>query len=260
MDVASVSTRDDDVTDMLQGDLFTREWRIVGNCSLIEPGHQSDHLIMFYEQIDFSSPDRIVDIEKSAELVPVSLSILEQDSVEIIPVSVASLGKYYNYFQTCVCLDARKDSLVSICKRRKKSPCFDIRRCCLVKSLKNADLVNFTMIKIGNIACVPLIPSSAVLSIIDSISNLDISIVPMIHDANAFNGCRIRMSSRYTECEIVEDQWKQDSLCENLSSFIKTDAVATATFTVSVVLSTVYGQRSKYLNKKALTIVIHSIK
>lgn len=255
-----MSTRDDDVTDMLQGDLFTREWRIVGNRSLIEPEHQSEHLIMFYEQIDFLTPDRITDTEKSTKLVPISLSTLEQDPVEIIPVSMGSLGEYCNYFQTCVCLDPQKDSLVSICKRRKKSPCFDIPRCCLVKSSKNADLVNFAIAKIGNVVCVPLIPSSAVLSIIDSISDLDISVVPMVHDANAFNGCRIRMSSRYTECEIPEDQWKQDSLRKNLSNFIKTDAVATATFTVSVVLSTVYGQRSKYLKKKALTIVIHSIK
>ena len=94
----------------------------------------------------------------------------------------------------------------------------------------------------------------------DSLMELGISVVPDKHDAKAFTASRIRMSDVYTDCDIPREQWKGNTFTNDFNRIVRSRAVTTATLTVSMTLSTVYGTKSRYTHRKALTIVVHAIK
>lgn len=262
----SVSTYDEEADDMINGGLFMRDWKLVGTSP---PYHSSspdssvndmlDHLVMFYKETlegmqlnEDSSDDR-------SALSPIVLSSRPIEAVELMPIAATSLGPYYDYFSQCVATN-RSDQLLNICKRDKKSPCFDIKNCYLVQPSSTHDLPNFAITEVSGKRCAPLVPTSIIYNIMDSLTEIGISIVPTIHDALAFNGCRVRMSELYTSCEIPDSEWKGNTFTRDFSRLLRCSAVTTATLTVSVVLSVAYGPKSRYHHRKTLTIVVHSIK
>lgn len=255
----SLSIQDNDFNDMIDSGLYSREWRLVGTNPPSESEDVPEHLVMFYEEVLEMSPSEY-DSTTSSRLTPIVLNPSIPESVEILPVSTVTLGEYYNYFTSCVAT-SKNDQLVSICTHTKKSPCFDIQNCYLLSLKGKVSTTNFTQVYVGNELCVPLISSRIIENMIESLACHGISILPDAHDANAYNGSRLQMSSLYTDCEI--DRWEKNMFNTTYRDFnriLRCKAVATATFTVSVVLSTVHSRKSKYSYRKRLTVVIHAIK
>jgi hypothetical protein len=259
--VDSVSAYDDDIRDMIGGGLFTRNWKIIGT---VPPGEEdgsedgTSHLaMMFVENMTPEIADSHFSYDNTISPIVLHPSIVEL--VELLPVSRSSLEQYYNYFKHNV-IGNRDDSLVNICRPGKKSPCFDIRNCYLAVPKSTSNLDDFVVADVGGIECVPLIPSSIIHNMIESLSDVGITIVPTMHDAQAYNGCRVKMSRMYTDCMIDESSWRGSTYTSLFTRILRCKAVTTATLTVSMVLSTVYGRNSPYHNRKALTIVVHAIK
>ncbi|KAG5981785.1 hypothetical protein E4U55_002563 [Claviceps digitariae] len=266
---------DDDAHDMKEAGLFMRDWRIVGTEPPRSAGSDSSeesmvaiqHFNMLFEEdmkydnlegseyknkesgTAASGPGRGVIVLNPMAAVP----------VELIPVSRSSLGRYYEYFSRNVAMD-EGDLLMNVCEIARKSPCFDIRNCYLVRPSFQKPRKYFTVVEAGDDICIPLVPTSAIDAIRNSLVDIGISVVPSMHDAYAFNGCRIRVSKHYTSCEIAPSEWKGNTYTPRFNRMIECTAVTTATFTVSAVLGIVYGSTSHYNYRKTLTIVIHAIK
>lgn len=261
------SIYDDDINDMINADLFTRDWEIVGttpptNFEEDESNDDVSHLIMYFEETPMVSPvesESVQNDKSNRPLSPIVLSNNVSESIEILPISFKSLGIYYNYFESCV-KQYRYDQLINVCRNTKKSPCFDIKDCYLCIPQTRVNLNNFTTVEIGDLSCVILIPSSIIHNMMDSLTQIGISVVPTLHDSLSYNGSRVRMSKLYTEREINKSMWKGNTYAALFRNIIKCKAVTTATLTVSIVLGVVYGHKSQYNNRKSLTVVVHAIK
>ncbi|KAM3518254.1 hypothetical protein NHJ13051_008329, partial [Beauveria bassiana] len=199
----SVSAYDDDANDMIKANLFTRDWKLMGTAppgSPIEP-HASgsgvtDHFVMFYEEQLGQSDDEGADSsDHGSTLHPLILDRNTVENIEVIPISKMSLGSYHEYFSRCVAPE-HGDELINICRSGKKSPVFDIRDCYLVKPVsgkkqRNSILPNVSVAKVGSVDCVPLVPTSIIFNIMDSLVELGINTMPDIHDSFAFSGSRL---------------------------------------------------------------------
>lgn len=260
-DVFSISTYDDDnVRDMMNSDLFRREWTIVGTEPPLTKGKVADiteHLILNFHQIEEGVPE---DETANVKPRPILLKHNSDYQLEMIPVYPNILGKYYEYFSRCVSLH-KGDYLLNVCTTRKKSPCVDIPNCVLAAipegSVRNLDC--FTVKNMGSYDCVVYVPNSIIYEIISALNDIGISIVPSLHDGMPYNSIRTRISDLCTE--FSKDAWSKDSrYIREFSRYAPCNAVTTATLTVSFVLGVVRGPRSRYNNKKSLEIVVHAIK
>lgn len=248
---------DDDIRDLLVDGLFTREWTIVGTQPPSSDNAESGYFNMYYKQTYDDDNKRS---RNAAREKPLTLKPSQPDPVELLPPVPSTLGPYYSYFRDCVLTGRHGEMLVNFCRNGKKSPCVDIPGCALVVPTKTADVENFTLIKLGNVPCVPVVPTSIILNIIDSLAEVCQPVYPSFHDGWAYNGSRVRMSKMYTECELDDNAWKKEGFARDFSRLVRCVAVATATFTVSVVLSPSV-QRTRYpTHKKVLEVVIHNIK
>lgn len=257
----SVSTHDDDERDLLAASLYTREWKLVGSkppkITDDDTDSETEHLVMCFvqcpEQSSFNS-------DKKDVIKPLRLYSTDSDLVETMPVTMATLGIYYNYFKHCVITTKKGETLVNICRDKRKSPCVDIPRCALVVPKTDKLPDHFIKISVGSTVCVPLIPTSIIHNVCEMLNGIGLSIVPSHHDAWAYSCSRTRMSDVYTDYDIPKENWKGNTYTQDYSSLIECTAVATATFTVSFVLSPYPGNSSMYVTRKTMSIVIHSIK
>ena len=250
---------DEDIVDLLSGDLYTREWKLVGTEPPSDDGDYAEHLcLQFVQAAEYADERDLSGIRlRPFVLTPISS---ESEAVEVLPVTRSTLGKYFDYFAGCVTTDTKHELLINVCRRQFKAPVFDISGCKLVVPKSNVLPSNFIGIDLSGVSCVPLIPASIVCNITDSLATIGFFVAPSYHDAYAYGCSRIRMSKIYTECEFDRACWKGNTYTRDFSRIIKCRAVATATFTVSAVLSPYVGSRSVYASKKILTFVIHAIK
>ncbi|KAG5983547.1 hypothetical protein E4U55_007882 [Claviceps digitariae] len=267
---ASLTTYNEDARDMKEGRLFTRDWRIVGTKtppSLARNASDTDsvvqHFNMYYQQkTDWDAKGLCVTEPRTTSGVmtlDLDLDPGTLKSIELMPLCKSALGRYYEYFSRYVA-PKKGDQLISLCDTARKSPCFDIQDCWLVKPASREALRNFERVEVGGETCVPLVPRRAIDAIRDSLAVLGISVQPSMHDAFEFNGDRIRMVKNYTSRQKAHNKWKGNTYTPMFRRVIDCTAVAAATFTVSMVLGVVYGEHSHYNNRKTLSIVIHSIK
>lgn len=257
----SISTFDDEMKDMLDSKLYTREWRLVGTeppTTLTHDSTDTQHLSMCFYQEDETTEDNI---SNHTDIKPIVMKAQTTYDVEILPVHIQTLGYYYDYFTSYVSLQ-KGDCLINVCKDRQKSPCVDIPYCILVKpkhkNIQNSE--DFTFINIRGEECIIFIPTRIVYNLLCNLGNIDITVPPSIHDGWAYNSSRVRMSSIFTCNEIPDTSWATGSRVRDISRYVSCTAVATATLTVSFVLSSVRGVSSFYHNRKLLDVVVHAIK
>ena len=261
------SIYDDDIIDMTEGDLFTRDWKLVGT----DPPTSHDdsktsvnvsHFLMYFEEDTMESPvdDQSSYKNTSTQLKsPIVLRRNVPEAIEIMPISHSSLQMYYEYFRSCV-KQHNYDELITVCRNERKSPCFDIKNCYLCIPHPKANLDNFTTVEIGGLTCVLLIPQSVIDNMMISLADININVAAAIHDSQSYNGCRVKMSAIYTDCKIDSSSWKGNTYADMFRPILRCKAVTTAVLTVSMILGIVYGRKSAYINRKSLTIVVHAIK
>lgn len=257
----TASAIDDDVRDMQEADLFVREWEIVGTTP---PNKQSDpdiqHIAFYFQEKNESGDESDCSTPvQNMVYLPVTFNPSQPYQLELLPVLEKSLGRYYEYFKTFVSRDPKRDMLINLCKRGLKSPCFDVPHCYLADVTSYATKETPNVLKVDNRLCVPVMSNQLIESVIEDFSQLDIQVTLVNHDVFKYSTDRIRLSPTLTQSDIPVEDWRYNAPA-HVTRITKCGAVATATFTVSMLLTTVYGPRSRYHYKKNLEIVIHAFK
>lgn len=244
---------DDDFNDIITGDIHKRNWRLVGSTSPIDvESRGAKHFTMSYIGRE---PEVEPEVEVDASIFTNPMISNGIESIEIMPVAESLLEQYYTYFSEHVALD-KKDQLINICRQSIKSPCFDIRNCYIVEPKEHVSLDNYAKIVLDKKTYVLLIPSSIICNMKKSLDYLEINIEPDSSDDLAYSGSRLQISGICTFPNIKSLSWKDARHLNDFNKILNCKAVATATFTVSMILRQFQG----YVRTKTLVVVVHAIK
>jgi len=97
-------------------------------------------------------------------------------------------------------------------------------------------------------------------NIVDSLNEIGIMPLPSPHDAQPYNSSRVVVIRDMILCNIQPEEWNTGSVHRSVSRFVSCEAVATATFTVSALLTPYTRARGTHTSKKYMSLVIHNIK
>lgn len=264
-DDVSVSAYDDNITDMLDMDLYTHGWELVGTAT---PSARNDD----YFSMKFVQPTSDIDDDTSASL-PLQLKHTDDVLVEVIPIDKRTLGYAYNYFKNNVSRGTKGDLLVSMCKtiyKRNnpvpetvvyKSPVFDIPDCTVVIPARN-DFSRelFTAIETERGPGILFIPMVITDMIMDNLDDIGIRIMPSPQDMWSYSSCRTRVSKWAVTCDFDSSDWKGTAYAAEFSRRLPCSAVATATLTVSVLLEPWQYSHGKHTSKYCMTYIVHAVK
>lgn len=256
-DGVSVSEYDGNVADMLDRDLYTQDWKLIGT----EPPSESndDYFDMkFVQAMSNAEVDPSTDVNVGTPLV-----FRHTDDVlcEQIPIDPRVLGKYCDYFSKHVSRGIKGDLLLNVCKGVFKSPVFDIPHCAVVrpKSSKYSH-ESFTSIDTELGTGILFIPMMTTDMIIDNLDDIGIRVIPSAQDTWSYSSCRIRTSEYVVICAFTPRDWKGSAYAAEFSRRVQCTAVATATLTVSVLLEPWQYSRGKHTSKYCMTYVVHAVK
>lgn len=254
------SIPDENISDLIAGGLYLREWMIVGTPSPSSNSTTLEHLVMNYHQaVEGTDEEEVREIHGRR---PIALDRDTQFQIEEIPAREETLGEYSEYFKRCV-TTSRLDMLLNVCRIRKKSPCVDIPGCLIVKPNRDISAVSndYCKTKVGDQDCILMIPQTTIDNIMENVAYLGKYILSVPHDAWPYNSSRIRMSQLYTDFDLQESDWDYtSSYIKDLRRYVSCRAVSTATLTVTFVLGMCYGKHSYYGSRRSLSIVVHAIK
>jgi hypothetical protein len=258
----------DYINDMVEGELYTRGWKLGGteppctekNRRITDAADLSLSYVVYNkydvdDSIDYSNPVINSQLKDSSE------DILQ---VEIFPPIEKILRRYYTYFTRCV-VKSIDHYLVNICERNKKSFCVDIEQCMIIQPEYKVFISSLNpKIVLEGEFCILSIPYHVIKDIINALCILDIEVLPEIINfpdrATKSLNFRIRKSDLFALSSNYRPSWRDVShLCIE-GETIKCKAVATATFTVSFILSPFTDTEYITRVKKHLEVVIHSIK
>lgn len=258
----SASTYDAEVQDMLRHSIYTRDRLIRGSLDGCPDG--DDHskckevgacpgVYFAFAYIDAlgarGSSTTAVQLDDGGET----------QSLEPMPSSPVLFDKYYEYFSAYVFDGTRGEKVVNLCKKDTKSPVFDVPGCVVAKrsSKPSSSYPSFWH---RDCYWVPLVSGSAVSSIIDSLNDIDIRPMPSTHDVQSYGGSRVLMKRKPTTCQLRSCDWDDKSDKASICRFLPCDAVATATFTVSILLKPYPRARGIHPSKVYMSLVLHNIK
>jgi hypothetical protein len=268
-DDVSVSAYDDNITDMLDMDLYTHGWKLVGTSPPSVRNHEYFHM-KFIEPTDNASDDDIVD---ASLLLPMDLKHTDDVLVELIPMDKRTLGYAYDYFKNDVSRGVKGDLLVTMCKsvykyrdpkpERKvyKSPVFDVPGCTVViPARSDFSKEMFTAIETERGPGILFIPMVITDMIMDNLDDIGIRVMPSPQDMWSYSSCRTRVSKWAVACDFDSSDWKGTAYAAEFSRRLPCSAVATATLTVSVLLEPWQYSHGKHTSKYCMTYIVHAVK
>lgn len=260
--VTTTSAYDATVEDLLQQNLYTAGWEIRGNLNNCSGTDTHSTCVQKGTCLDtyfsFTYVQAAEQKHKNYRKVEVSPGGSEE-SVEVIPSHGSLFGRYWDYFSERVFEGCKGESLVSICRGEVKSPSFDVLGCVIALTHKKPPN-NYAWVKEGGSYWVILIPNSVVSNIMDSLNCIDIIPLPSAHDTQSYNSSRVLVKCRPVLCEMRPGDWTKGSTRKSISRFTECDAVATATLTVSILLTPYAKARGKHTSKKYMSFVVHNVK
>lgn len=256
------SAYDDEVKDLLQQQLYTQDWEIRGSlegCAqagvhahCTENGVCGNIYFKFvYTELpnNDAAEDRIIQITSAGG----------NESIEIIPSDSSLFGKYWKYFEQRVFDGIKGECLVSVCRPGVKSPSFDVLNCVVART-GSSPPQNHAHVQQDRCYWVLFIPNSVVSSLVDSLNELGVMPVPSAHDAQSYNSSRVCVTQNTVLSEIEPGEWTTGPTYRSISRFISCDAVATATFTVSILLTPYARARGSHTSKKYMILKVHNVK
>ena len=260
--VETSSAYDAEVSDLLEQELYTKGWEIHG--SLEKCDGAETHSVCWdrgvcgdnYFSFMYMQPAEYKARERRGIQVGISDT---SESVEIIPSDSSLFGNYWRYFKQHVFEGTKGESLMSICRRDVKSPSFDILRCVVALTSQRPPR-DCTWVQQGERYWVLFIPNSVISNIIDSLNEISIMPLPSPHDALAYNSSRVSTTTNTIICQVEPEEWDTGSVYKSISRFVTCEAVTTATFTVSVLLTPYARARGTHTSKKYMSLVVHNVK
>lgn len=260
-DGISMSEYDGNIADMLDRDLYTRDWTLVGTNSPVDD--DTGYFDMKFVQNNIQEAD---DANKVSKLKidpnsPIPFYHTDDVLFEQIPIDKRVLGPYYDYFSKYVSRGLKGDLLLNICKDVYKSPVFDIQYCAIVRpSNENYNHSSFVTFDTGDGPGVIFIPMMTTDVITDGLDDIGIRVMPSPQDTWSYSSCRVRMSEYAVTCVFASSDWKGNAYVAEFSRRLQCTAVATATLTVSVLLEPWQHSRGRHTSKYCMTYVVHAIK
>lgn len=258
-DGISVSEHDGNITDMLNTELYTREWKLIGT---EPPGADiNDYFDMkFVQRINsFSNTD--TDRTDANVGSPILFRHADDVLFEQIPIDRRVLGYAYEYFSKHVSRGIKGDLLLNVCKGMYKSPVFDIPGCTVVIPKHNSfSKESFVAIETPRGPGVLFVPMVTTDLIIDNLEDIGIRVMPSHQDMWSYSSCRIRLSKFVVVCQLGTEDWRGSAYAAEFSRRLACTAVATATLTVSVLLEPWQYSHGKHTSKHCMTYVIHAVK
>lgn len=268
------SVFDDDTLDQLNSNLFTREWTQVGtlegnNCTkhgLVpqetcphcnnNPKLIGRHLNVVYviavydnEGSDCEVPDRYNELRGPGN---------ELASVQFMPLDPRCYYTLYPYLSTRTAEPERGETLMNVCTSGTKTPCIRIPWC-LVAKYNGAAPEEYASIGKAEDDWVLFVPHTALMDIFSLMEEHDMYPTPDGHDGRAYSSSRLRVAGTVSSRVIKPEQWNVGRDLKTVRRYLNCDAVATATFTVTVHLTPYKGSRGRHTRYKHLTLWVHSI-
>lgn len=275
-DTENQSVFDEDVKDQISERLYTKEWSIYGSndsgkCQHTEFSNDAFCPVCstwedrsggyFYMGYVWSST-LVTSVRSDRDCLPLFFPLKEGGeccTIELVPPSLETLGKYYPYFSKYALTDSRGEMFVNFCRKEYKSPCVDINNC-IVASCTGEVEDNIAVVHKRDQVWGLFIPNNAMMNICELLADHDVYPVPGAHDSLSYNSARIIVAGTVKTRVMKEVEWDTTSQCKSMSRFVKCDAVATATFTVSVVLRPYLSSKGKFSKYKYMNVVVHNIR
>jgi hypothetical protein len=268
------SVFDDDTLDQLNSNLFTREWTQVGslednNCDKHGLVPQSTcvkcnnnpklmgrylnvtYVIAVYDntEADCEVPERYNELRGSGN---------ELASVQFMPLDPRCYYTLYPYLKMRTTPPERGEVLMNVCTRSTKTPCIRIPWC-IVGNYNGVVPDEFASVRKKDSEWVLFIPHTALMDIFALMEEHDMYPTPDSHDGRAYSSSRLHIAGTVSSRVIKPEDWNVGRDLETVRRYLNCDAVATATFTVTVHLTPYKGARGKHTRYKHLTLWVHSI-
>lgn len=250
-DALSEITCDDDTVDMAEGKIHCRDWLTLGSKAPSEAPADE-----YFWMIHIDRMTKSISEDPFRDMV---LREYEEATFEAVPIYAEVLGNYYNYFIECDADGHRGDRLLNLCMSCAKSPVFDIQGCVLIKFDK--DVPNsIEVVDIDGVRCGLFIAAGVTNCIIDQLFAMNIQVEVTSQDTWPYASSRVAASPYVMPCEIADGDWRSSPDLRGLSRHVKYNAVTTAIFTISVLLSPSLTGRGRHSSKYSLKYIVHNIK
>jgi hypothetical protein len=268
------SVFDDDTLDQLNSDLFTRDWIQVGSlesnkCSkhgLIpqlycdqcnnNPKLLGTHLNVMY--LTGSYDDSEADPEVPSRYNELRGNGNEIASVQFMPLDPRCYYTLSPYLRVRTTPPERGEVLMNVCTRSTKTPCIRIPWCLVAKYNGVAPDEFASIGKVDN-DWVLFVPHTAIMDIFSLMEEHDMYPTPDSHDGRAYSSSRIRVAGTVSSRVMKDIDWTFGHDLRTVRRYLNCDAVATATFTVTVHLTPYRGSKGKHTRYRHLTLWVHSI-
>jgi hypothetical protein len=268
------SVFDDDTLDQLNSDLFTRDWIQVGSlesnkCSkhgLIpqlycdqcnnNPKLLGTHLNVMY--LTGSYDDGEADPEVPSRYNELRGNGNEIASVQFMPLDPRCYYTLSPYLRVRTTPPERGEVLMNVCTRSTKTPCIRIPWCLVAKYNGVAPDEFASIGKVDN-DWVLFVPHTAIMDIFSLMEEHDMYPTPDSHDGRAYSSSRIRVAGTVSSRVMKDIDWTFGHDLRTVRRYLNCDAVATATFTVTVHLTPYRGSKGKHTRYRHLTLWVHSI-
>jgi hypothetical protein len=265
---------DDDINDQLSSDLFTRDWMQVGSLEMNEcdthgqvpqpscPScNNNPRLLKNYLNITYVSAMVADDAEEYK--VPARYNELrgpgnELSSVQFMPLKPSCYYTLAPYLANKTSAPQPGEMLMNVCTPATKTPCIRIPWC-IIGAYSGSSPDEFTSINKVECDWVLFMPHTALSDIFKLMEEHDMYPTPDGHDGRAYSSSRLRVAGSVSSRIMKSKDWKSGNELKSIRRYLNCDAVATATFTVTVHVNPAGGQRGKHSRYRHLVLWVHSI-
>ena len=268
------SVFDDDINDQLESELFTREWIQYGSLESNScPRHGlvprddcmscTTNPALLEPHLNVTYVSAITPTDSEAVIVPQRYNELrgsgnELKSVQFMPLKAECYYTLAPYLANKTRPASRGEMLMNVCTPTTKTPCINIPWCIIGKYNGRAPS-EFTHINKVDSDWVLFMPSTALRDIFTLMEEHDMYPTPNAHDGRSYNSSRLRLAGTVSSRVIKSAEWKVGVELASIRRYLNCDAVATATFTVTVHITPVKAIRGRYSRYRQLTLWVHSI-
>lgn len=269
------SVFDDDINDQLESDLFTREWEQYGS---LEPNKCPKHGLvpndncmscttnpsLLEPHLNVTYVSAITPTDSEAIVVPSRYNEIrgsgnELKSVQFMPLKPECYYTLAPYLASRTQPPRKGEMLMNVCTPITKTPCVRVPSCIIGKYSGRAP-ADFTCINKVDSDWVLFMPGTALMDIFTLMEEHDMYPTPDIHDGRSYNSSRLRLAGTVSSRVIKSADWKAGGLeLASIRRYLNCDAVATATFTVTVHVAPSKPIRGRYSRYRQLTLWVHSI-
>lgn len=268
---------DDDISDQVESELFTRDWVQYGT---LEENKCKEHdlvptkgcvkcnhdpsLLPGCKKLNIVYLSRTFDHEIDDDpSPPVRYNELrrhgyELASAEFMPIDPKCCYTLAPYLEKNVGPPGKGELLMNVCTAYTKTPCVKIEWC-IIGKYKGKVPDGFEFLEVGGENWVLFTPLTAMNDISTMMEEHNMYPTPSPHDGRAYSSSRLQLASNISTRRIDKSEWRQGPDLRSIQRYLNCDAVATASFTVTVHLTPFKGNTGRKSRYRHVNLYLHSI-